>query len=83
MGRLRVWRASFPISTATQPAVSAHPLGYPRQASVVNAHPHTSCDGRIAIVHNGIIENFAELREELEGRGHTLRARPIRRSSRI
>ena len=38
--------------------------------SVVNAHPHTSCDGRIAIVHNGIIENFAELREELEGRGH-------------
>ena len=42
-------------------------LGKP---SVVNAHPHTSCDGRIAIVHNGIIENFAELREELEGRGH-------------
>ena len=38
--------------------------------SVVNAHPHTSCDDRIAIVHNGIIENFAELREELEGRGH-------------
>ena len=38
--------------------------------SVVNAHPHTSCDGRIAIVHNGIIENFAELREELEDRGH-------------
>ena len=38
--------------------------------STANAHPHTSCDGRIAIVHNGIIENFAELREELEGRGH-------------
>ncbi len=38
--------------------------------SVANAHPHTSCDGRIAIVHNGIIENFAELREELEARGH-------------
>ena len=42
----------------------------PGKPSVVNAHPHTSCDGRIAIVHNGIIENFAELREELEGRGH-------------
>ena len=39
--------------------------------STVNAHPHVSCDGRIAIVHNGIIENFAELRSELEGRGHT------------
>ena len=38
--------------------------------SVANAHPHTSCDGRIAIVHNGIIENFGELREELEARGH-------------
>ena len=37
----------------------------------VNAHPHTSCDGRIAIVHNGIVENFAELRAELEARGHT------------
>lgn len=36
-----------------------------------NAHPHTSCDGRIAVVHNGIIENFAELRAELIGQGHT------------
>lgn len=38
--------------------------------SEANAHPHTSCDGHVAVVHNGIIENFAELREELEGRGH-------------
>ena len=42
--------------------------------SVMNAHPHVSCDSRIAVVHNGIIENFAELREELEGRGHTFRS---------
>jgi len=35
-----------------------------------NAHPHTDCTGRIAVVHNGIIENYAKLREELEGRGH-------------
>ena len=40
------------------------------QPTIANAHPHTSCDGRIAIVHNGIIENFAELREELAQRGH-------------
>ena len=39
--------------------------------SEANAHPHTSCDGRIAVVHNGIIENFAELRDELEAQGHT------------
>ncbi len=37
-----------------------------------NAHPHLSCDGCIAVVHNGIIENFVELREELTQRGHDL-----------
>jgi glucosamine--fructose-6-phosphate aminotransferase (isomerizing) len=36
-----------------------------------NAHPHTDCDGQIAVAHNGIIENHAELREELAARGHT------------
>src|SRR3989338_3795906 len=36
-----------------------------------NAHPHTSCDERIAVVHNGIIENYKELREELKSQGHT------------
>ncbi|MCW7080868.1 MAG: glutamine--fructose-6-phosphate transaminase (isomerizing) [Candidatus Methanospirare jalkutatii] len=35
-----------------------------------NAHPHTDCKGEIAIVHNGIIENYKELREELIRRGH-------------
>ena len=35
-----------------------------------NAHPHTACANDIAVVHNGIIENFASLKEELEGRGH-------------
>jgi glucosamine--fructose-6-phosphate aminotransferase (isomerizing) len=35
----------------------------------VNAHPHTSSDGRIALVHNGIIENYLTLREELKEAG--------------
>lgn len=39
--------------------------------SEMNAHPHIDCTGRIALVHNGIIENFFGLREELESRGHT------------
>lgn len=39
--------------------------------SEANAHPHVSCDGKIAVVHNGIIENFADLREELTAEGHT------------
>jgi glucosamine--fructose-6-phosphate aminotransferase (isomerizing) len=37
----------------------------------VNAHPHVDCEGQIAVVHNGIIENFAELKLELENKGHT------------
>ncbi|MBE0512255.1 glutamine--fructose-6-phosphate transaminase (isomerizing) [Candidatus Bathyarchaeota archaeon] len=41
----------------------------------VNAHPHTDCDEQIAVVHNGIIENFAELKMELEERGHTFRSK--------
>ncbi len=36
----------------------------------INAHPHTDCHGRIFVVHNGIIENFAELRAELQAAGH-------------
>jgi len=36
----------------------------------INAHPHTDCHGRIFVVHNGIIENFAELRDELQKAGH-------------
>ena len=39
--------------------------------SLLNAHPHTDCTGRVVVVHNGIIENFAELKRELESRGHT------------
>jgi glucosamine--fructose-6-phosphate aminotransferase (isomerizing) len=34
-----------------------------------NAHPHLSADGRVAVIHNGIIENFAKLRAELEAAG--------------
>jgi glucosamine--fructose-6-phosphate aminotransferase (isomerizing) len=35
-----------------------------------NAHPHTDCSSRLAVVHNGIIENFAALRAELAAKGH-------------
>jgi glucosamine--fructose-6-phosphate aminotransferase (isomerizing) len=37
-----------------------------------NAHPHLGAHGRVAVVHNGIIENFARLRDELERAGHDL-----------
>ena len=38
----------------------------------LNAHPHVDCTGAITVVHNGIIENFRELRDGLEERGHVL-----------
>ncbi|MED5381823.1 MAG: glutamine--fructose-6-phosphate aminotransferase, partial [Verrucomicrobiota bacterium] len=37
--------------------------------SVGNSHPHFSADGRIAVVHNGILENYQELRAELQADG--------------
>jgi glutamine---fructose-6-phosphate transaminase (isomerizing) len=66
-------------------AIAVHPLpgstgiGHTRWAthgkpSEENAHPHADCHGRIAVVHNGIIENYSELRDELASAGHILRS---------
>ena len=41
------------------------------RADLKNAHPHTSCDGSILVVHNGALDNFEELREQLESSGHS------------
>lgn len=40
----------------------------------VNAHPHTDCSGRLAVVHNGIIENYRQLRGWLKSEGHVFRS---------
>lgn len=40
-----------------------------------NAHPHTDCNSTVAVVHNGIIENFMQLRQELENSGHIFKSR--------
>lgn len=40
----------------------------------LNAHPHTDCTGSVCVMHNGIIENFAELKTRLGASGHTFRS---------
>lgn len=42
--------------------------------SEVNSHPHADCSGSIALVHNGIVENYQELRQELKDSGHTFQS---------
>jgi len=42
--------------------------------SLVNSHPHTDCSGNIAVVHNGIIENYSELKKALIKKGHKFKS---------
>ena len=39
-----------------------------------NAHPHGDCKGKVVVIHNGIIENFLELKESLQANGHRFRS---------
>ena len=84
-GKLASLEEALAIEPARRASTASATRAGPRTAGPTeeNAHPHRDCTGRIVVVHNGIIENYLELKRQLQQRrAHASSPRPTPRSSR-
>ncbi|HYM16873.1 MAG TPA: glutamine--fructose-6-phosphate transaminase (isomerizing) [Dehalococcoidia bacterium] len=83
-GAISIARGAGKLSALRSGLEGAYPvgatgIGHTRWAThgkptEANAHPHRDCAGEVVVIHNGIVENYLDLREELRTRGHQLRS---------